>query len=226
MIDDEVRAAVGAALELAATTEIEGGALDGVSWTVDDERPVVLHPAWREVAQLPGDLRAGLRIGRSDLLAVAATCRAGSGWAPLLAAASAWSFGRSDDGAWRTGRILDRGDVEPRLEAVVATLDAVGPVDAYYLLANEGHLPGWGPSLFTRFLDAADRRAGEHALGLDRVLARAVNGLVPGSDLAAADWSTAEYAFVLGLLHRIAGDVGVGPTIVEAALAEKFADPD
>ena len=222
MIDDEVQADVRAALELAATTQIEGGALDGVTWTVDEERAVALHPTWVDEELLPAHVRDTLRIGRSDLLALAAACRERHVWAPLLAGVNAWCYGPSGYGAWRTRRILAAGDLELRLKAAVAVLDSEGAIDAYYRLNNDGHLHGWGPALFTRFLDVADRRVAERALGLDQALAGAVNGLVPGSDLGAADWGTAEYAFFLGLLHRIAREVGIAPTVVEAALAAKF----
>lgn len=223
MIDDEVRADVMAARELAATTVIDDGILDGVTWTVDEERAVGLHPSWRSVDALPAGVRETLRIGRPDLLSVAAACRGTGSWASLLACVNAWCYAESGDGAWRTRRILDAADLEVRLAAAVATLDADGPVEAYYQLNNDGHLHGWGPALFTRFLDVADRREAGRALGLDPVLAVAVNGLVPGSDLGAADWATAEYAFHLALLHRIASEVGLAPTLVEAALAAKFA---
>lgn len=222
MIDDEVEADVRAALELAETTQIEGGALDGVTWTVDAERVVSLDPAWADETLLPADVRKTLRIGRPDLLSVAAECRDLHRWSPLLAAVNAWCFGPSGEGPWRTRRILDLADVEARLEAAVVSLDGDGPVEAYYRLNNEGHVHGWGPALFTRFLDAADRREDERALGLDQVLARAVNGLVADCDLGPADWATSEYAFFLALLHRIAREAGVPATVVEAALAAKF----
>jgi hypothetical protein len=224
LIDDEVRADVRAALDLAASTDIEGGVLDGVSWTADGERAVDLPPSWRQVEEVPAHVREALRIGRSDLLAVASHCRGTGSWAPLLACVNAWGYGQSGYGAWRTRRILDLPDLEVRLDAAIATLDADGPLEAYYQLNNEGHLHGWGPMLFTRFLDAADLRGSGRALGLDPALATAVNGLVPGSNLGAADWGTAEYAFYLGLLHRISDEVGVAPTAGEAALAAKFAD--
>lgn len=224
MIDDEVRADVRAALELAATAPIDGGVLDGVTWTGDDERAVDLHPAWRREPLLPEHLRDALRIGRSDLLAAASACREAAVWSPLLACVNAWGYARSGYGAWRTRRILDLPDVGARLAAAVATLEAEGPLEAYYRLNNDGHLHGWGPALFTRFLDVADRSETTRALGLEPALAAAVNALVPGSDLGAADWGTAEYAFYLGLVHRIADEVGVSPTAVEAALAAKFAD--
>jgi hypothetical protein len=223
-IDPAVRADVRAALELAATTPIRGGALDGVTWTADEERAVPLHGGWSAEDLLPGPVRASLLIGRSDLLAAAARCRGSGRWAPLLVAANAWCYGPSPDGPGRTRRLLARPDLEARLATAVATLDTLGPIEAYHRLLNDGHVHGWGPALFTRFLDAADRRESEHALALDATLARAVNGLVPGSDLAVADWGTAEYAFHLGLLHRVAAEVGVAPTAVEAALTAKFAD--
>jgi hypothetical protein len=224
VIDDDVQAEVRAALDLAGSTAIDGGALDGVSWAADADRVVQLHPAWRAVEILPEHVRDGLRIGRLDLVAGAFACRATGTWGPLLACVNAWCYGGSEHGVERTSRILALPHTEARLEGAVATLDADGAVEAYYLLSSTGHVHGWGPALFTRFLDAADRRESDRALGLDPALAGAVNGLVPGSDLGPADWSTAEYAFYLGLLHRVATEVGAAPVAVEAALAAKFAD--
>lgn len=224
MIDVDVRAEVRAARELAAAAVIDVALLDGVTWTADPERAVPLHPAWRAEPTLPEQVRETLRLRRSDLLAVAARCRERGEWAPLLAAANAWACGGSGHGRVRTRRMLGLVDLEPSLRAAIATLDADGPVHAYFLLNNEGHLHGWGPALFTRFLASADRRMAGRALGLDPVLARAVTALVAGSELGAADWSTAEYAYYLGLLHRIADQVGVSASVVEAVLAAKFAD--
>jgi hypothetical protein len=223
VIDDEVRADVRAAREMAEVAALDAAVLDGVDWTVGDERAVELHPSWRTELALPGHVRDVLRIGRSDLVAVARDCRGTGRWAPLLACTNAWGYGPSGYGAWRTRRILGLPEAESRLREAVATLDADGPVEAYYRLNNEGHLHGWGPALFTRFLEAADERESGRALALDHALAEAVNALVPGSDLAAADWGTAEYAFYLGLMHRIAAGTGTTATAVEAALAEKFA---
>jgi hypothetical protein len=221
-IDDEVRADVRAALDLAASVVIDRGVLDGVTWSRDDERAVDLHPAWRGEELLPGHVRDTLRIGRADLRDLAGECRETGRWSSLVAAANAWGYGRSGYGAWRTRRILALPEAEARLAAAVATLDVEGPVEAYYRLNNEGHLHGWAPALFTRFLDAADLRSAGRALGLDPALADAVNTLVAGSDLAPADWGTAEYAFYLGLMHRIAAEVGLAPTVVETSLAAKF----
>lgn len=224
MIDDEVRADVSKAQELARTCELAGGILDGVTWAADAVHDVELHPSWHGETQLPTAVRSALRLGRPALTAVAADCREQGRWTPLLVAVNAFGFGTSGYGAWRTRRIGQLPDVEVRLQAAVATLDADGPVDAYYLLNNEGHLHGWGPALFTRFLDVADRRSAGRALCLDPATAAAVNALVPGSDLGVADWGTAEYAFYLGLVHRIAGEAGADPVVVEATLAAKFAE--
>lgn len=221
MIDDEVRVDVRAAQELAASADIGGCAVDAVTWTADPERMVGLHRSWTTEQLLPARVRHELRIGRSDVLAVAAECRATGRWTPLLVCVNAWGLAESGYGAWRTRRILELPDVESRLDAAVVTLDAHGSVEAYYLLNNDGHLHGWGPALFTRFLEVVDESG--RALGLDPTLAGAVNGIVPGSDLETSDWGTAEYAFYIALLHRISDKAGVTPVRVAAALAAKFA---
>ncbi|UDY22476.1 hypothetical protein [Nocardioides sp. Kera G14] len=222
MIDNEVLTDVRIAAELARTTVLAGGVLDGLAWTVDPSAGVELHPSWRAEPRLPGHVRTTLSISRSDLASVAADCRHSGAWIPLLVAVNAWSYGASGYGAWRTARTAALPDAEIRLSAAVATLDVHGPVEAYYQLNNEGHLHGWGPSYFTRFLHAADQREHGRAIAIDASLADAVNALVPGSDLGPADWGTAEYAFHLGLVHRIAGEAGVDAAVVEAVLGAKF----
>lgn len=221
MIDDEVQADVRGALAMAAAVPLERHRLDGVRRAAGDERTTDLHPTWRSERALPGHVRDALAIGRSDLVAVARECRASGRWAPLLTSVNAWGYGESGYGVWRTRRILALADIEDRLDAAVATLDGEGPVAAYYLLNNEGHLHGWGPALFTRFLEVVDLREAEGALGLDTGSAHAVNALVPCSDLGAADWGTAEYAFYLALVHRIAADLALDAPIVVAALASE-----
>lgn len=222
MIDTEVLADVRVASELARSTALATGVLDGVAWVASADTGVELHPGWRALEPLPGPVRDSLRITAEDLAGVAAEARERGLWLPLLVAANAWGYGTSGYGAWRTARTASVPDAEVRLAAAVATLDADGPVEAYYLLNNAGHLHGWGPALFSRFLRLADRRTQGRAVVIDAALAAAVNALVPGSDLGAADWGTAEYALHVGLLHRIAADVGVDPAIVEAVLTAKF----
>jgi hypothetical protein len=230
VIDAEVRADVEVAGVLGRTSAIAAGVLDGVTWVAHTlpHQAVELHPAWAKEPLLTQGVRSSLRIGRADLLDTAQSCRQGGTWLPLLVAVNAWGYGISGYGAWRTSRIAGLPDAEVRLAAAVATLDADGPVEAYYLLNNDGYLHGWGPAFFTRFLHLADRRAdqpgAECALVLDTPLADAVNALVPGSDLGHADWGTAEYAFHLALLHRIAGDVGVNVSVVQDTLYDKFQD--
>lgn len=224
LIDEEVRGDVRLAEDLARTCDIQQHVLDGVHWVDDPGRRVGLHPSWHTEPLLPAAVREAGRIGRADLAAVASECRRAGAWAPLLAAANAWSYGESGYGHWRTRRTTQLPDVEVRLQAAVATLDADGPVDAYYQLNNEGHLHGWGPQLFTVFLHFADDRRDGRAMILDGALAAAVNALVPDSDIGTADWGTAEYAFYLGLLHRIAAMNGVDAATAEAVLWGKFRD--
>jgi len=196
MIDEEVLADVRTAEELARTSDLVTGVLDGLTWA----KPTAVDA----------------------LHQLAASCRGEGRWTPLLVAVDDWSHGESGHGAWRTRRITALPDLEVRLAAAVATLDAGGAVEAYYQLNNDGHVHGWGPALFSRFLQVADRT--EHALALNAPLAEAGNALVPGSDLGSADWSTPEYAFHLALMHRIAAEVAQPAATVAAALAEKFSD--
>lgn len=226
MIDDEVLADVTAARAHARACELRPGVLDTMAWQ-PREGSVELHPAWHSEPLLDYEAREALRITRSALSATALRCRAEGRWAPLVVVANAWGYGRSAHGAWRTRRILSLPDVEDQLAAAVATLDDRGAVAAYYRLNNHGHLHGWGPALFTVFLELADARTPgtvdePRALALEAATASAVNALVPGSALGAADWGTAEYALYLTLLHRIAAEMTGDPVAVRAALAAAF----
>lgn len=219
MIDDEVLADIAAAETEAAACELDGATLAGLSWGDEPGGAVLLHESWRSEQRLPEHVRDSLRIGRGDLARITAECRAGGTWLPLLVATSAWGLGESGFGLWRTKRVAAIADAEIRLQAAVVTLDADGPVAAYYHLNNDGYLHGWGPGLFTRFLACLDPRA----LTLDVSQAAALNHIVPADlTIEANDWGTAEYAFYLAVLNRIAGLQLVSPRWVEATLAERF----
>ena len=219
MIDDEVLADIAAAEAEAAACELDGATLASLSWGDEPGGSVGLHASWQGEDRLPEHVRRDLRIGRGDLARVTAECRAAGAWLPLLVASSAWGLGESGFGLWRTRRVASIHDAEIRLRAAVATLDAEGPVAAYYHLNNDGHLHGWGPALFTRFLACVDPRA----LTLDVAQAAALNHIVP-ADLAieANDWGTADYAFYLAVINRVAALQLVSPRWVEATLAERF----
>lgn len=219
MIDDEVLADIAAAEAEAAACELDGVTLASLSWGDEPGGSVALHASWRAEDRLPDNVRSSLRIGRGDLARVTAECRAAGTWLPLLVATSAWGLGDSGFGVWRTQRVAAIADAEVRLQAAVATLDADGPVAAYYHLNNDGHLHGWGPALFTRFLASLDPRA----LTLDVAQATALNHIVPAElAIEANDWGTAEYAFYLAVIRRVAGVQLVSPRWVEATLAERF----
>lgn len=219
MIDDEVLADIAAAEAEAAACELDGATLASLSWGDEPGGAVALHVSWQAEDRLPEHVRSGLRISRGDLARVTAQCRAAGAWLPLLVATSAWGLGDSGFGLWRTQRVAAIADAEIRLQAAVATLDAEGPVAAYYHLNNDGHLHGWGPALFTRFLSCVDPRA----LTLDVPQAAALNHVVPAElAIEANDWGTAEYAFYLAVINRIAGLQLVSARWVEATLAERF----
>lgn len=219
MIDDEVLADIAAAEAEAAACELDGAILASLSWGDEPGGSVALHESWRAEERLPEHVRTHLRVGRGDLARVTAECRAEGAWLPLLIATSAWGLGDSGFGLWRTKRVASIADAEVRLRAAVATLDADGPVAAYYHLNNDGHLHGWGPTLFTRFLACLDPRA----LTLDVPQAAALNHVVPADlGIEANDWGTAEYAFYLAVINRVAEMQLVSPRWVEATLAARF----
>lgn len=219
MIDDEVLADIATAEAEAAVCELDGPTLASLSWGDEPGGSVRLHESWRAEERLPEHVRTDLRIGRGDLARITAECRAAGEWLPLMIATSAWGLGDSGFGLWRTKRVAALPDVEVRLRAAVATLDADGPVAAYYHLNNDGYLHGWGPALFTRFLACLDPRA----LPLDVAQAAALNHLVPDDlQIEANDWGTAEYAFYLAVINRIARLQLVSPRWVEATLADRF----
>ncbi|WP_300676808.1 hypothetical protein [Nocardioides sp.] len=219
MIDTRMGREVRAAIEAARSSALDARALDdlGRSGRGEVATEVALHPSWAEVASLPAHLRERLGVGRADLDEAAARARADGRWAELVAVSAAWGYGRSSYGSWRTARITTLPEVAERLAATVEVLDVEGPVAAYYRLVNEGHLHGWGPASFTRFLAAADLRGAGRAVMLTPAIAAAVNGLLVLDEIAVADWPTVDYAFHHALTHRIAAECGLDVTVVENA---------
>lgn len=215
MLDADVQADVWDALDKAAASPIDEAPIGAHGWD-DPLHQVSLAADWRLEPRLPYAVRESLRIGPADLFELAEACRAEDTWLPLLVSVNAWSYGESGYGHWRTRRSAQVADVETRLRAAAITLRVDGPVDAYYLLNNDGYIQGWGPALFTRFLFFADQRAEDRAVILDSTVAEGINRLVPGAQLPATDWSTAEYAFCHALLNRLASVRALDPGAVSA----------
>jgi len=218
VVDTKVGREVRAAIDAARSCALDARSLEQIDWEAAPSTATALHPAWDAEAALPAAVRERLGVSREDLDEAAAHARAGGPWLTVMAAANALGYASSSHGAWRTARIAALPEVERRLADAVATLDAEGPVAAYYLLANEGHLHGWGPAYFTRFLAAADGRGDDRAVILTPEIALGVNRLLVVDEIAAADWPTVDYAFHHALLHRIATDVGSPVAMVENLL--------
>lgn len=212
MIAADVREEVAEAVELA-----QGCALDlelvarlqrELSAAVGhDDGAVRLSDHWRFEPRLRPDLRAGQQVSPADLVDIAGQCRRERRWVPLMVAANAWGYGPAAFGHWRTQRITALPEAGLLLQAAVAVLDAHGPVAAYAYLHDEGHVHGWGPALFTRFLRFADVTGS--AVVIDHATAAGVNALQDDVELGAGEWSTAEYAFHHALLHRLQLQQGV-----------------
>lgn len=97
-----------------------------------------------------------------------------------------WGHGHSGYGPFRTARILSgfskpaNQPVDPtvvnRLRTSIDRMQTDGPVDAYRYLNNEGHVAGFGPAFFTKwlyFISAADDPYGAQAApALDQLVTR------------------------------------------------------
>lgn len=148
----------------------------------------------------------------------------------FLVLVNAWGYGNSARGLPRTLKVLED---EPQFVAsargaLTRLHDASRrnpAVDAYFHLNNrkEGHVRGWGPAFFTKFLAFADPATHadpdanrDQALILDRWIATAVNQLMaselarpatrrsPVRRFANWGWTTPQYAYYLRLVARLA----------------------
>jgi len=184
-------------------------------------------------------------IRRSDVFEVASRLPSGAldeqQAAELLVNVNAWGYNRTGYGAWRTKELLAQPGFPRSATRALDILRTAGPAVAYYFLYNsakdgsrdEGHVQGWGPAFFTKFLYFADPenqpravRSRPTALILDVYMARAVNRTAPSKPLGHFrdnGWTTPQYAFYITLLDRLAteqrsSDNALTPGIVEAIL--------
>lgn len=150
---------------------------------------------------------------------------------------NAWGYGDAGYAGHRTEAVVTEAAFEASAGGALARLNqAVGPdeypweLDAYFfLLNNVGHVDGWGPAFFTKFLYFGDRRnqpgqAGG-ALILDQVMSERLRDLVVDTSVVpgryrfrSSRWTTPEYAFYLAIVRRVAHHVGCRADRVEAVL--------
>lgn len=139
---------------------------------------------------------------------------------------NAWGYGKTGYGHSRTTRVAE-GFYESALRAIEILHDRsddIAPITAYFHLNNRGHVKGWGPAFFTKFLMFVDpANSGDkdldrlHAVVLDRLTATRANGFLPeglnssrprkGALLGRfgqSGWTTVQYAYYLSLLSALA----------------------
>lgn len=178
------------------------------------EHVVRLGSNWLKSPELlPVGLRASDSISRQDMFDLSVECHEGrSSWTDLMAGSYAWGTGTTGYGVSRWLRIVREsrdGVLEQQLGEAVVSLEASGPVAAYWRLNNEGHIHGLGPAFFTKFLYFAN---GEQAVGardfqpviLDQVLARKM-GTVSSERLVLPDsgFGTPQYARYLATIAAV-----------------------
>ena len=167
------------------------------------------------------------QISRADLFALGDKCSLEGGWTRLLVASFAWGTGTTGYGPFRCSEILKQPVVEVSLAAAVSRLTSHGPLAAYFYLNNrsEGHIEGFGPAFFTKFLYfAGGRSRGGRALILDQVLAGAVRTLASNPKLLdGASWTTDEYAFYFSYVGGLARLKDVEPDEVECQIFRELA---
>lgn len=158
---------------------------------------------------------------------------------------NAWGYGTTGYGHTRTANVAE-AFYESALRAVEILHDPsedLAPIAAYFHLNNEGHVKGWGPAFFTKFLmfvDPANSDANDldrvHAAVLDRLTASQTNGFLsnevksrrprrssPLGRFGQSGWTTVQYAYYLSLLTALATQkpFAKDPMKVERALFER-----
>lgn len=219
-----------------AEAAVQTGARDAAGVTIDrrihvalpeagdeQQRPVPLTQAWQEGAAIGFDCHAPA-LTRRAVINAAKRSRDDRDWIRLLAYSNAWGYGPAGYGVTRHNRIASAPGTADRLQTAVTILDDAGPVPAYYYLNNRssGHIRGFGPAFFTKFLyfaDCAHPLQPRGALILDAVLAAQVKSLAgPVAFPRRAGWLTRDYSFYLALMGRMALERNLKPDQLEAAL--------
>lgn len=160
------------------TGEEADTAVDGP--TIVREQPITIRTdAWAKVAARTGmTLPVDGVLRRRSLYELADTALHTGNWLPTLTATCAWGQGSNGYGPRRLTDMLDAApDLNNRLANTAEHLVSDGPVTAYRYLAGAGHVPGFGPAFFTKFLHVADQEP-RSALILDKVVATALRPFV------------------------------------------------
>lgn len=139
---------------------------------------------------------------------------------------NAWGYGTTGYGHTRTANVA-AAFYESALRAAEILHDLsddLAPITAYYHLNNEGHVNGWGPAFFTKFLMFVDpaNSGGEdfdrvRSAVLDRLTASQANGFLSRElksrrsrrsaslgRFGQSGWTTVQYAYYLSLLSALA----------------------
>lgn len=197
----------------------------------DFDPPIAFN---RKFAQhLPGDLPDCLTsLTRARILDGAENLNADSSDAALVSflyLVNAWGYGRTGYGYSRTARVAGADFIPAArraLELLQDPADDLAPVAAYFHLRNEGHVHGWGPAFFTKFLMFADpaNATGSsltrtRAVVLDRLTAARTNDFLSApfrqrrprqnarlGRFGASGWNTVQYAYYLALVRTLAED--------------------
>lgn len=142
--------------------------------------------------------------------------------AQLYVAASAWGTGPSPQGVVRRIRPLtpDPARFDTWIRDALDVLHSEGPVAAYRLLNNAGHIKHLGPAFFTKVLYFAGYRSdrpGLRPLIMDQYVVKELNRRC-NFRWRSTGWSTDQYEQYLVWTHDCAQGYGVEPDAVEYEL--------
>jgi hypothetical protein len=227
-MDSMTRARISVERERASRVPLDRRVLDSLAWKRgggdehEFDRHVPLGRAWLDDDRLDRDVRRRGYLSRRDVFRLVGDLL--SDWERVLVVVNAWGYGkRASYGPYRTAVVLAQSE---RFAAASSEahrlLRAKGVEEAFYFLNNDGHVPGWGPAFFTKFLYFVGEPQTTQALILDARLAEAVHRIVPGSSFRSAGWTTPQYAFYVALMQRIAAMFEVTPDEAEATLFAHF----
>ncbi|MEN1889262.1 hypothetical protein [Streptomyces mirabilis] len=164
------------------------------------------------------------RVDRSTVFDISRRADTVEGRRHLLTTALVWGSGTKARSVARHARIFTSSsvsDIDAHLAAALGVLRQEGAVRAYFAFNNDDRIKFLGPAFFTKVLYFAGH---DHPVGpwrpliLDSVVARALRAADAGVKWPRGGWTTPRYSRYLSLAHDLAGEAGVLPDQVEAAL--------
>ncbi|MFG2257373.1 8-oxoguanine DNA glycosylase OGG fold protein [Streptomyces mirabilis] len=164
------------------------------------------------------------RVDRGTVFGISRRADTVEGRRHLLTACLVWGSGTKARSVARHSRIFTSSsvpDLDAHLSAALGVLRREGAVRAYFAFNNAERIKFLGPAFFTKVLYFAGHG---HPVGawrplmLDGVVARSLRASDSEVKWPRGGWTTPQYSRYLSLAHDLAGETGVLPDQVEAAL--------